>query len=188
MSNTVSRCWASTPADGPVKAAEAIGVPTLHDFFTRELAERLAAEGRRADVVHGNNVLAHVKDTNGFVAGIRAVLKDDGVAVIEAPYLKPLIDNVEFDTIYHEHLCYFSVTALDALFRRHGLYLNEIKHLDIHGGSLRLFVEPVERVGASVRDQLAIERAEGLDRIDYFHDFAAQVDRLRGEWAPCCAR
>ena len=168
------------PAKGPAEAAIAIGVPTLMTFFTLELAGKLAAEGKRADVVHANNVLAHVPDLNGFVQGIREVLKDDGVAVIEAPYLKPLIDHLEFDTIYHEHLCYFSVTALDALFRRNGLFLNEIQHLSIHGGSLRLFVERLERVGASVTDQLAIERAEGLDRIEYFRSFSDAVAGLHG--------
>ncbi|MGE0849767.1 MAG: class I SAM-dependent methyltransferase [Hyphomicrobiaceae bacterium] len=169
------------PAEGPAKAAEAAGVPTLREFFTVELAQRLRAEGRRADVVHANNVLAHVADTNGFMAGIRLILKDDGVAVVEVPYLKSLIDNVEFDTIYHEHLCYFSVTALDALARRHRLYLNEIKQLHIHGGSLRLYLEPTERVGASVKGLLELEKRIGLDTFSYFQDFAGKVERLRSD-------
>lgn len=169
------------PAEGPAREAEKIGVPTLVDFFTSELAEKLHADGVRADVVHGNNVLAHVRDTNGFVSGIRRILKDDGVAVIEAPYLKPLIEHTEFDTIYHEHLCYFSVTALDALFRRNGLFLNEIKHLDIHGGSLRLFIEPNENVTDSVKSQLEIEAEEGLDGIDYFKGFSRKVENLKSE-------
>ena len=169
------------PASGPAEAAEKIGVPTMNAFFTRELAQRLRDEGRRADVVHANNVLAHVADTNGFVSGLRLILKDEGVAVIEAPYLKPLIEHVEFDTIYHEHLCYFSVTALDKLFRRHGLFLNEIKPLAIHGGSLRLYVEPRERVGASVTEQLAEERRLGLDALGYYEHFSARVDTLRND-------
>ncbi len=169
------------PASGPAEAAEKIGVPTMNVFFTRDMAQRLHDEGRRADVVHANNVLAHVADTNGFVAGLRLILKDEGVAVIEAPYLKPLIEHVEFDTIYHEHLCYFSVTALDKLFRRHGLFLNEIKPLAIHGGSLRLYVEPRERVGASVTEQLAEERRLGLDALGYYEDFSARVDALRND-------
>ena len=169
------------PADGPAAAAEKIGVPTRNAFFTKALADELANAGTRADVVHGNNVLAHVADTNGFVAGIRSILKDDGVAVMEAPYLKPLIDHIEFDTIYHEHLCYFSVTALDKLFRRHGLYLNEIKHLSIHGGSLRLYVEPIERVTDSVRDQMRIEAETGLTGPDYYRDFSTRVDGLKSK-------
>lgn len=167
------------PADGPAAAAEKIGVPTMNAFFTKELAQQLAAEGKLADVIHGNNVLAHVADTNGFVSGMAELLKDDGVIVIEAPYAKDLIDHCEFDTIYHEHLCYFSVTALDNLFRRHSLYLNEIKHLPIHGGSLRLYVEKHENVGDTVKNQLEIERAEKVDQIDYYRDFSARVEAVK---------
>ena len=116
------------------------GIPTLCEFFGAALARRLRDEGRRADVIHAHNVLAHVADLNGFVEGIRLVLKDDGVAVIEVPYVKEMIDRCEFDTIYHEHLCYFSLTALDALFRRHGLIIQDVEHIPIHGESLRLFV------------------------------------------------
>src|SRR6185437_13087714 len=145
----------------------------------RELAEMLRSDGIRADVIHANNVLAHVSDTNGFVAAIARLLKDDGVAAIEAPYIESLIEHCEFDTIYHEHLCYFSVGALDKLFRRHGLYLNEVKHLSIHGGSLRLYVEPQPRVGSSVKAQLAREKVRGLDSIEYFRDFSGKVDALK---------
>lgn len=169
------------PADGPAAAAEEVGVPTLNAFFSRDLAQSLSTEGRRADVIHANNVLAHVADTNGFVAGLNLILKDSGVAVIEVPYLKPLVDHVEFDTIYHEHLCYFSVTALDKLFRRHQLYLNDIKPLDIHGGSLRLYVEPVERVGDQVRDYLKSEREIGLDTLAYFEGFSDRVQTLKAK-------
>jgi len=169
------------PAEGPAREAEKIGVRTLNTFFTAELATRLAADGRQADVIHGNNVLAHVADTNGFVGGIATLLAGSGVAVIEVPYVKDLIDHREFDTIYHEHLCYFSVTALDHLFRRHGLYLNEVKRLPIHGGSLRLYVEKVERVGDSVKELLALEAAERVDRIDFYRDFAQRVEGLKTE-------
>lgn len=167
------------PADGPAKAAEGSGVPTLNTFFTEELATELCQQGRQADVIHGNNVLAHVADTNGFVAGIAKLLKNDGVAVIEVPYAKDLIDHCEFDTIYHEHLCYFSVTALDKLFRRHGLYLNDIDRLDIHGGSLRLYVEPKEDVGQAVTELLALERKEGVDSFRYYQDFSDRVTNLK---------
>src|SRR5690606_37880814 len=115
----------------------------------------LAAEGRKADVIHANNVVAHVADTNGFVAGIAALLKDDGVAVIEFPYVRDLIDHCEFDTIYHEHLCYFSVTAVRALLARHGLTLTRADRIPIHGGSLRLFARKHGPVDASVGRLLA---------------------------------
>ena len=169
------------PAPGPVAAARARGIETLQEFFGRDLAMRLAADGRRADVVHANNVLAHVADTNGFVAGIGVLLKEDGVAVIEAPYVKALIDHGEFDTIYHEHLCYFSVTALTQLFQRHGLSLNRVEPLEIHGGSLRLFVGKRERGDGSVTEYLREERRAGVDRLEYYTGFSARVARIRRE-------
>jgi len=169
------------PADGPAAAAEKIGVKTLNTFFTEELASQLAADGKRADVVHGNNVLAHVADTNGFVRGISALLKDDGVAVIEVPYVKDLIDHCEFDTIYHEHLCYFSVRSLDHLFRRHGLYLNDVRRLSIHGGSLRLFVEKREAPRSGVLALLETETEQGVDTIDFYRDFTRHVEKVRSD-------
>ncbi len=167
------------PAEGPAKDAEKINVPTLNTFFTLDLARELRDQGKTADVVHGNNVLAHVEDTNGFVEGIRELLKPGGVAVIEAPYVKDLIDHCEFDTIYHEHLCYFSLTALDNLFRRHSLYLNEVKHLPIHGGSLRIYVEKTENVGESVRSMLGMEQSGKVDQIAFYRDFSDRVRDIR---------
>jgi SAM-dependent methyltransferase len=172
-------CLGVDPAEGPAKAAEACGVNTLCVFFTVELARRLRDEGKSADIIHANNVLAHVADTNGFVKGIATLLKDDGTAVIELPYLKDLIDLGEFDTIYHEHLCYFSVTAADRLLRRHGLYLNDIKRLPIHGGSLRLYVQKREDVKAAVQSLLEIEKAEKIDHFSYYQDFSRRVETLK---------
>jgi SAM-dependent methyltransferase len=167
------------PAQAPAQAAQKAGIPTMITFFGRELASRLVREGKHADVFLANNVLAHVPDLNGFVAGIKIILKDSGVAVIEAPYLVDLVDHCEFDTIYHQHLCYFSVTALDRLFRRHGLYLNDIRRVKIHGGSLRLFVEPCENVQSSVKDLLAMEAERKVDRINYYEDFASRVREVK---------
>lgn len=169
------------PAPGPVAAARKKGIDTLEAFFGIDLANKLATEGRRADVIHANNVLAHVADTNGFVAGMAALLKDSGVAVIECPYVKDLIEHGEFDTIYHEHLCYFSVTALGALFNRHGLYITRVVALSIHGGSLRVFVEKKNAPEQSVRDYLANENQLGLDRRDYYADFSNRVSQIRTE-------
>ncbi len=169
------------PAKGPAKAAQDAGIPTLHTFFTSELANQLQSEGKAADVFLANNVLAHVADLNGFVDGIRTLLKDTGVAVIEAPYLVDLIDHLEFDTIYHQHLCYFSVTALDRLFRSHGLYLNNVERTSVHGGSLRLFVEPREQVSDVVHTLLEQERERKVDQSEFYRDFAARVNALREE-------
>jgi SAM-dependent methyltransferase len=166
------------PAKGPAEAAQKAGVRTLQKFFSRDLATELRA-GRGADVIIANNVLAHVADLGGFVEGIRILLKDDGVAVIEAPYLLDLIRHCEFDTIYHQHLCYFSVTALDSLFRRHGLYLNDLKKLWVHGGSLRLYVGRKEDVQPAVRDALAEERQSGAGSLAYYGRFPRAVEHVR---------
>jgi len=166
------------PAKGVVDAARARGIATLHAFFTRDLAEQLVAEGRRADLVFASNVLAHVADTGDFVEGIATLLKDDGTAIIEVPHLLTLLEHTEFDTIYHEHLCYFSATALDGLFRRRGLYLNDVERIDIHGGSLRLFVEKHAAPSAAVRHLLEEEAQRGLTTADGFTRFAADVRAL----------
>ncbi len=178
---TASPCWVSIPHRAPVAAARAKGVDTLQAFFGSEFARGLAAEGKRADVIHANNVLAHVADTNGFVEGISILLKDTGVAVIEVPYVKELIEHGEFDTIYHEHLCYFSVTALRPLFSRHGLYVTRVVPLDIHGGSLRVFVEKKNRPESSVQEYIDSEHRLGLDRLDYYADFSGRVNQIRTE-------
>jgi SAM-dependent methyltransferase len=167
------------PADGPAKKAQEAGIRTLNTFFTKELAEQLYEEGNRADVFLANNVLAHVADLNGFTAGVARLLKDDGVAVIECPYLLDLIDHCEFDTIYHQHLCYFSITALVNLFRRHGLSLNEVVRTTIHGGSLRLFIEKKENVGESVSSLLRKEQELGIDNLAYYETFASRVEGLK---------
>jgi SAM-dependent methyltransferase len=173
------RCLGIDPAEGPAKTAQDIGVPTLCTFFTLELAERLVDKEGKADVIHANNVLAHVADTNGFVKGIGILLKSDGIAVIEVPYLRDLIDNCQFDTIYHQHLCYFSVTALNNLFRRHGLFLNEIERLPIHGGSLRLYIGHNDSAGQSVNILLKEEKQQRVDTFDYYNSFAEKVRQVR---------
>jgi len=167
------------PAEPPVKAAIEAGIPTMCTFFTIDLARKLRDEGKRADVVIANNVLAHVPDLNGFVEGFATLLKDNGVAVIECPYLIDLLDHTEFDTIYHQHLCYFSVTALDRLFRRHGVFLNDVKRLEIHGGSLRLYVEPKENVSDAVKGLLGEERRRGIGEMTMYRQFADRVAEVK---------
>lgn len=169
------------PADGPAAKAEADGIPTLCTFFSRALAEDLRREGRRADVVLANNVLAHVPDLNGLVDGIGLILKDDGVAVIEVPYLVSLLEHCEFDTIYHQHLCYFSVTALTQLFARHGLSLNRVEQTPIHGGSLRLFVERTVKVDHSVAQLLEEEAALRIGEIAPYRRFTGRLRILKDD-------
>lgn len=168
------------PARNVAREAETRGIRTLVEFFGRELAGRLRAAGERADVLHLNNVLAHVPDLNGMAEGIGLFLKPDGIAVVEVPYVKDLIDRVEFDTIYHEHLCYFSLTALDELFRRHGLAVTDVERIPIHGGSLRVFVEASRAASrsAAVLGLLAEEAAWGVRSPDAYRDFSARVARV----------
>ena len=167
------------PAANIAGEAEKRGVPTMVEFFGQQLAEQLRAKGQRADVIHAHNVLAHVADLNGFVEGIKILLKDDGVAVIEAPYVKDLIDHCEFDTIYHEHLCYYSLTALDRLFRRHDLFIQDVDRISIHGGSLRVTVGKSEAAAPAVASVLAEESAWGVDRFATYRDFGVRVEALK---------
>jgi len=162
-------------------AEEERGIPTLREFFGVDLAQRLLQQGHRADVIHANNVLAHVPDLNGMVEGLRMVLSDNGVAVVEVPYVVEMIDRCEFDTIYHEHLCYFSVTALDRLFERHGLTLQDVEKLPIHGGSLRAFVGPRGSAGRrdTVTAMIAEERARGVNQLSFYSGFARRVEKLK---------
>jgi SAM-dependent methyltransferase len=155
------------------------GIRTLPEFFDSDLARRLAEQGERADVIHAHNVLAHVADLNGFVSGLRLLLKDTGVVIIEAPYVKDLIDRCEFDTIYHEHLCYFSLTAMNRLFERHGLTIQSVERLTIHGGSLRVFVAKAGEQNSSVKDLLEEEAGWNVGSLDFYRGFADRVEELK---------
>jgi SAM-dependent methyltransferase len=176
------------PARNIAQVAQARGIPTVAEFFDAALAQRLCAEGKQADVIHANNVVAHVADLHGVVAGMAMLLKPDGVAVVENHYVKDLIDHVEFDSIYHEHLCYYSVTSFQALFARHGLVLVDVERLPIHGGSLRVFFQRADgpqtlrAQGAErVRALLAEEAAWGVHDLAFYQGFGEKVERLRRE-------
>ena len=168
------------PALNVARVAAQNGIPTLPEFFDADLARRLVVESRPANVFHAHNVLAHVADLNGFVRGISVVLAEDGVAVVEVPYVKDMLDRCEFDTIYHEHLCYFSVTSLARLFERHGLVLADVERVPIHGGSLRLAVEHSRRGRPlpAVRSLLAEERSWGVEGQGVYRGFARRVNEL----------
>lgn len=172
------------PASNIAQVAEKEhGIPTLCEFFGQALARQLGKEGRGADVIHANNVLAHVPDLNGLVEGIGILLKGDGMAVIEVPYLKEMMDQCEFDTIYHEHLCYFSLTTLDRLFQRHGLVVEDVERLPIHGGSLRLYAAAEARAHRkpSVSALLEEEAAWGVDRLEFYQRFSGRVERAKAD-------
>jgi SAM-dependent methyltransferase len=172
------------PARNVAEVAVARGVPTLCAFFGRELGQRLRHQGKLAHAVLGNNVLAHVADLDGVAAGIAAALAPEGRAVLEFPYVGAMIEGTEFDTIYHEHLAYFSLHAVEALFSRHGLRLVDVERLSIHGGSLRVWLAHASD-GAdpdpAVERLRGEERASGMTTLAYYRRFAEQVGHLRAD-------
>lgn len=171
------------PAENVAQTAEQRGIHTICEFFGQDLAQQLRAGGQQADVIHANNVLAHVADLNSFVAGLRILLKDDGLLVVETPYVKEMLDHVEFDTIYHEHLYYYSLTALERLFHRHGLQIVDVERLPLHGGSLRVFVthQGQSAVAPMVSALLSEEAAWGVASLAAYQDFVVKIEQLRAE-------
>jgi SAM-dependent methyltransferase len=169
------------PAANIARVAEERGIPTHVDFFGESSARMLAARGDRADVIHANNVLAHVPDLPGFARGLTTLLAGDGIAIIEVPYVKDLIDHREFDTIYHEHLSYFSLTALERLFAAHGLDVVDAERIPIHGGSLRVTLAHAGSAApaAAVRMLLDEEEQWGVTRFAFYQRFADEVADLR---------
>lgn len=165
------------PAANVAAVAERNQIPTITEFFGEELANRLP----RADVIHAHNVLAHVPDLNGFVRGLRRVMKAGGIAVVEVPYVKEMIDCCEFDTIYHEHLSYFSLTSLNELFNRHSLRVFRVERLPIHGGTLRIYAAHEQSLDQSVESLLHDERGWRVYDLNAYTDFGNRVERLRGE-------
>jgi SAM-dependent methyltransferase len=163
------------PAANVAAVAKRNHIPTISEFFTEKLANQL----RSTDVIHAHNVLAHVPDLNGFVRGLRNVMKADGIAVIEVPYVKEMIDCCEFDTIYHEHLSYFSLTALNNLFTRNDLNIYRVERLPIHGGTLRIYVSHKQSADPSVESVLNDETSWGVYALGSYTDFSNKVERLR---------
>jgi SAM-dependent methyltransferase len=169
------------PAAGPVSVAREKGIETIHDFFTLDLAKELAVSGKRASVVLANNVLAHVPNPGEFVEGIAVLLRDDGVAVFEFPYLVDLVEKRAFDTIYHQHLLYLSATSVSALFEKNGLYLNDVERTTVHGGSLRVTASKGAGASQAVVDMLQSEADAGLLSADYYDAFCAGLEGMRTE-------
>jgi len=167
------------PAANVARGALEKGVPTLVRFFGSQLARQLAAEGRCADLVLGNNVLAQVPDLNDFVEGLRILLKPDGVLTLEFPHLLRLIESNQFDTIYHEHFSYFSLLTARIILEAHGLKLFDVEELLTHGGSLRLYACRAEdrrhEITANLAKVLAEEKQAGLASLDGYRSFAKKV-------------
>jgi SAM-dependent methyltransferase len=171
------------PSDTVAAAAEKIGVPTLVEFFGAAVAKGVAVRGRQADLIIANNVLAHVPQLNDFVAGISQLLRPQGSVTIEFPHLLELIRHVEFDTIYHEHYSYFSLYAIEQVFKRHGLRLYDVERLRTHGGSLRIFATHAARTDiedSALLDELRKEEsAAGLAELGTYANFSKRVEECR---------
>ena len=167
------------PAAGPVASARKRGVPTMQAYFGTALARQLVGEGRRADVIIANNVAAHVDSINDFIEGFAILLKDDGMVRLEVAYLRDMIEKTEFDTVYHEHLFYWSVQAMQRLAASHGLRLNDAERLAIHGGSIRLTLSKHPGQSSRLDALLAEEASLGMHDIAYYESFAARVEEVR---------
>lgn len=175
------------PARNIAKIAQERGVPTEIAFFGRKTAERLAAQGHRPDLIVANNVLAHVPDLHDFLGGIALLLQSGGVATLEFPHLMRLLAETEFDTIYHEHYSYFSLTVLTSIMDAHGLEIQHVEEIPTHGGSLRLYVgnrclgDPHGLRSGAVEAVLSKERDAGLHRLETYRAFGGAVQRVRDD-------
>jgi len=183
-------CLGVEPAANIAKVAREKGIETVGEFFGELLAGTLVEQGRQADLILGNNVFAHAPETNDFVAGLKRLLKPRGRIVLESAYGADMLDHTEFDTIYHEHVFYFTLTSLIPLFRRHGLNIFRAEYLSIHGGSLRFFAAhegdyPVE---ASVEAILEDEMRRGIKSMEHYRGFARRVSDLKVSLCELLAR
>jgi len=176
-------CLGIEPAANIAKVAREKGIETIEEFFGRDIAIKLSGENRQADLILGNNVFAHAPDTNDFVAGLKKLLKPGGRIALEFPYGVEFIEHNEFDTIYHEHVFYFTLTALKPLFARHGLTIFRVERLPIHGGSVRLFAGHIgaHAVETSVTNLLAEEKQKGVGSLAAYEGFASQVHAVKRE-------
>jgi SAM-dependent methyltransferase len=176
-------CLGIEPAAGTAAAARAKGIETLVDFFGLRIARELARRGRKADLLVGNNVLAHVPDLNDFVAGLKIALNPSGVITMEFPHLMQMIEQCQFDTIYHEHYSYLSFTTVRSVFTHHGLEIFDVEELPTHGGSLRIYAQhagdPGRGMPERVAELLERERSKGLTTAAYYRDFRERACRIK---------
>ncbi len=179
-------CLGVEPTAGTAAAARMKGIETLEEFFGVGLAKRLAEQGRQADLMAANNVLAHVPDINDFSAGFAALLKPQGVATFEFPHLMHLIGQNQFDTIYHEHFSYLSFTTVVKAFNVNGLSVFDVEELDTHGGSLRVFAQRKDAgshpISSKVIELINREASAGMNRAAYYQGFQAHADKVKNDF------
>lgn len=178
-------CLGVEPTASTAAAARAKGIEIVESFFGRRLAGELRVTGKAADLMAANNVLAHVPDINDFVGGFAVLLKENGVATFEFPHLLRLVEGVQFDTVYHEHFSYLSLSAVTRIFESNGLRVCDVEELPTHGGSLRVFAQRADTgtlpVAASVGEMLARERAAGMTTAAYYRDFQPRAEKVKDD-------
>ncbi|MEI7431225.1 MAG: class I SAM-dependent methyltransferase, partial [Betaproteobacteria bacterium] len=179
-------CLGVEPTASTALAAREKGIEVVEEFFGVELAKRLVHEGKSADLTAANNVLAHVPDINDFVAGFATLLKPSGVATFEFPHLLKLVQQNQFDTIYHEHFSYLSLTAVRSIFAHNGLAVFDVEELSTHGGSLRVYAQRSDtgsrEIGCSVDQLLAVENEAGVTSTVFYAGFQAKADRIKNDF------
>ena len=178
-------CYGIEPTAGTARAARDKGIEVVEEFFGVELAQNLRRQGRQADLMVANNVLAHVPDINDFVAGFAHLLKPGGVATFEFPHLVTMVQSCQFDTAYHEHYSYLSLTVVQRIFAANGLAVFDVQTLSTHGGSLRVFAQRSDSGGRvtepAVADLLAQEQVLGVDTVAFYTGFQSQAERIKRE-------
>lgn len=171
------------PTANTAAAAKEKGIESVVDFFGVRLAQKLALENIKADLLLGNNVLAHVPDINDFVAGMQIILKPEGIITMEFPHLLQLIENQQFDTIYHEHFSYLSFSTVQKIFAHHKLTLFDVEELNTHGGSLRIYAKHIDNQTHSISENVNLliekEKQYGLDTIDYYNNFTEKALKVK---------
>lgn len=170
------------PAVNIAKIAEENGIKTINDFFSEDIAKKIVRENGKAEAITATNVVAHTNDLDSLLKGVSYLLKDDEVFVIEVPYLVDLLENVEFDTVYHEHLSYFAVRPLKRLFERHDLKIVNVERVTIHGGTIRVFVSKKKsryNISKNVNELILLEKKKKMHEVTVYKNFAGQVKKLK---------
>lgn len=177
-------CLGIDPSAGAASIAQTKGIATITDFFTAELAQTLYEHGKTADLICGINVFAHVPDINNFIAGMKILLKPHGIVTMEFPHLLRLIESVQFDTIYHEHYFYYTLSIVKKMLAVHGLRLFDVEQLSTHGGSLRVYAcheDSIHQEQRSVRKMLMQETEIGMETLEYYDNFQNHIFSIRRE-------
>ena len=178
-------CLGIEPTASTAAAATALGIPVIREFFGEKLGQTLASEGRRADLIIGNNVFAHVPDINDFAKGLKALLKPKGTITLEFPHLMKMIEFNQFDTAYHEHFSYLSFGTAKTILEKAGLSIWDVQELATHGGSLRIYAghsNEAHPETAAVVAVLAEERKRGMQKLDLYKTFQPKADHIRDEF------